>query len=116
MRRRQLVALVAVSILTGLAIGIAVARPPDKESETSPHAAALKLVIDTQADRIRVVDQGDWWLDVKERSWVVKRPFGPGDIDSTHWFNVSYRVEGKEVASWFVDTRTGKAQEGSSAK
>ena len=115
MRKRQLIALAAACILTGLAIGIAIAKSSGKESETSPHAAALQLVIQTQADRIRAVDPGDWWTDVKEREWVVKRPFGPGDIDSTHWFNVTYRIDGHDVASWFVDTRSGKVEEGKRA-
>ena len=47
----------------------------------------------------------DWWHDVKRRGWTVQRPFGPGVIDSTHWFNVTYQIDGKPVAKWFVDTR-----------
>ena len=47
-------------------------------------------------------------FDTKERTWSVRRPFYPGVYDSTHLFDVSYRIDGKEVAAWFVDTRTGK--------
>ena len=50
---------------------------------------------------------GKWWHDTAERAWVVKRPFAPGVIDSTHLFEVSYRVEGTEVGRWLVDTRKG---------
>jgi len=39
---------------------------------------------------------------------VVKRPFHPGIIDSTHTFDVHYRIGEKEVAHWFVDTRKSK--------
>ena len=35
--------------------------------------------------------------DVKDRTWTVRRPFHPGIIDSTHMFNVGYRIDGKEV-------------------
>ena len=73
--------------------------------ETSPHAAALELVFKTQAARIRTVDTENWWHDTKERNWVVKRPFSPGIIDSTHLFEVSYRIDGDEKAAWLVDTR-----------
>jgi hypothetical protein len=44
-------------------------------------------------------------MDTKERQWIVKRPFAPGDIDSTHMFVVAYKIEGKEVFRWAVDTR-----------
>jgi hypothetical protein len=57
------------------------------------------------------VDREDWWHDCKERSWVAKRPFHPGTIDSTHLFDVSYRIDGKEVARWSVDTRRGSVEE-----
>jgi len=63
------------------------------------------LVLTTQKETIRTVDQENWWLDVKEREWTVKRPFGPGILDSTHWFIVSYKIDGKTMASWFVDTQ-----------
>ena len=33
-----------------------------------------------------------------------------GLIDSTHLFDVSYRIDGKIVASWLVDTRAGTVQ------
>ena len=79
--------------------------------EKSPHAAALELVFATQAKRIRELDKGDWWLDTKERTWGVKRPFAPGTIDSTHLFVVTYRIDGKPVAAWNVDTRAGKVTE-----
>jgi hypothetical protein len=73
--------------------------------EASPHSAALELVFKTQAARIRAVDTENWWHDTQERTWVVKRPFGPGVIDSTHMFEVKYRIDGNEVAAWLVDTR-----------
>ena len=73
--------------------------------ETSPHAAALELVFKTQAARIRAVDTENWWHDVKERTWSVRRPFSPGYIDSTYMFEVSYRIDGNVAAAWLVDTR-----------
>jgi hypothetical protein len=85
---------------------------PARKVERSPHVEALDLVFPKAAERIRVVDEEeDWWHDVKERAWVVQRPFSPGTIDSTHLFTVEYRIEGKRVAAWEVDTRAGTVRE-----
>jgi len=78
--------------------------------EASPHAEAIELVIKTQKARIREVDRENWLHDVKERTWVVQRPFHPGLVDSQRMFNVSYRIDGKEAASWLVDTAKGQVQ------
>ena len=53
------------------------------------------------------VSESDWWSDTLERDWIVKRPFGPGIFDSTHWFYVSYKVNGRILMSWFVDLSKG---------
>jgi hypothetical protein len=98
------------AVLVSGVIGFSLAAQPPgaAQVEKSPHAAALELVIQKEAARIRVVDKGDWWHDTEERTWSVRRPFGPGTIDSTHLFDVSYRIAGKEAAAWLVDTRSGK--------
>jgi hypothetical protein len=74
-------------------------------TEESPHAQALALVFQTQQDKIREVDRENWWFDTKGREWEVRRPFAPGQIDSTHMFVVKYKIDGKEMFSWTVDTR-----------
>jgi hypothetical protein len=84
---------------------------PARKPERSPHVEALDLVFQKAADRIRAVDQEDWWHDVKERAWLVQRPFSPGSIDSTHLFTVTYRIGGKPVVAWNVDTRGGTVTE-----
>ncbi len=76
-----------------------------KAAEDSPHAQALALVFQTQQDKIREIDRENWWMDTKERQWIVKRPFAPGFIDSTHMFIVTYKIDGKEIFRWVVDTR-----------
>ena len=81
-----------------------------EKEKPSPHAEAIQLVIKHQQARIREVDKENWEHDVKERTWIVRRPFHPGVIDSTHMFNVVYRIDGKDVAAWFVDTRKGTVQ------
>jgi hypothetical protein len=78
--------------------------------QPSPHGEAIQLVIKTQQARLREVERENWDHDVKDRTWVVRRPFHPGVIDSTRMFNVSYRIDGKEVASWLVDTTKGTVQ------
>jgi len=76
----------------------------EDRGEKSPHAEALMLVLSTQGDVIAQVDKENWWFDVKERAWSVRRPFGPGVIDSTHMFVVTYSIGGKKLATWHVDT------------
>jgi hypothetical protein len=66
---------------------------------------ALSLVFQTQQQQIQKLDSEDWWIDTKTRQWSVTRPVPPGTLDSTHWFTVTYQIEGKNVGSWFVDTR-----------
>jgi hypothetical protein len=100
----------AILVTALLAYALGAQGRDEKKVETSPHAAALELVFKTQQARIRELDGEDWWQDVKERTWAVKRPFAPGYIDSTHWFNVSYRIDGRDVATWCVDTNKGNVQ------
>ena len=78
-------------------------------SVESPHAQAIRLVMEVRADEIRRLDMApDWWHDTKERAWSVKRPFGPGVVDSTHYFVVRYAVDGHAVGAWSVNTRTSQ--------
>jgi len=102
---KMLSILILLSLFSFLYVGA-----EEKDSETSPHGDAIMLVLTTQQETIRKVDQENWWLDIKEREWTVKRPFGPGILDSTHWFIVSYKIDGKTVASWFVDTGEKKVE------
>lgn len=107
--KRVLAAMVFALLLVHLS-GVAAGPEEGKKPEASPHAVAIQLVMTTQQETIREVDQGNWWHDVKERAWKAKRPFAPGAFDSTHMFVVSYLIEGKAVCSWFVDTRAKKVQ------
>ena len=85
---------------------------PARKPERSPHVEALDLVFQKAGDRIRAVDDREnWWHDVKERAWIVQRPFWPGWIDSTHLITVNYRIGGKDVAAWWVDTSGGTITE-----
>jgi hypothetical protein len=109
--RQTGIALAASSLVaSGPAPGSAAAARARKP-ERSPHVEALELVFQKAADRIRAVDRENWWHDVKERTWAVQRPFAPGSIDSTHLFDVNYRIGGKQVAAWQVDTRAGTVTE-----
>ena len=83
----------------------------DIEQDRNPVIDAINLVANTQRDEIRAADRrvanADWWVDALDREWIVKRPFGPGLFDSTHWFYVSYKVNGRVLMSWFVDLAKG---------
>ncbi|KRG63545.1 hypothetical protein ABB26_11525 [Stenotrophomonas humi] len=94
-----LLLLVAISP-TSLAAGV---------PEGFPHADAIRLVMQLRGDEIQRLDRSpDWWHDTKERTWSVKRPFGPGIVDSTHYFQVSYSIDGKVVGTWSVNTGSGQ--------
>ena len=78
-------------------------------AEESPHAEAIRLVMQHRADEVSKTDEADqWWHDTEERTWSAKRPFGPGVVDSTHLFIVTYAIDGHIVGTWRVDTRTGE--------
>ena len=101
-------------LLFGLPVLLAAAEPA--KSTASPHAEALWLVFDTQVQVIADLDSPDresWWFDTKVREWTVQRPFSPGYIDSTHMFIVAYKIDGRVVAEWMVDTtaKTAKKRE-----
>ncbi len=98
----------ALFVVFFLAVGTVVARDQpvgDTPEARSPHAMALDLVLKSHAAEIRKVDKGDVWHDTLERTWKVQRPFSPGVINSTTWFEVRYFIDGKEAASWQVDLR-----------
>lgn len=103
-------AVFAVVIAVLSAFSLPAQAPREEKVKASPHAEAIQLVIKTQQARIREVDQENWDHDVKERTWHVRRPFHPGVIDSTRMFDVSYRIDTKEVAAWLVDTAKGTVQ------
>lgn len=79
----------------------------DMTTGRNPVLEAINLVATRQRAEIQAADrkvsESDWWSDTLERDWIVKRPFGPGIFDSTHWFYVSYKVNGRILMSWFVD-------------
>jgi len=102
---RQLCNSIALACLLAIVACPAFARG----SPDSP-ATAIQVVLDTQQDNIRSADSPDsWWHDTKERTWSVKRPVEPGILDTTHIFNVTYRIDGVAVANWRVDTSAGTA-------
>jgi hypothetical protein len=81
-----------------------------KAPEQTPHAAALDLVFREGLATIREANKDDWWHDTKSHDWQVQRPFAPGFLDSTHMFTVTYKIDGKSMAAWSVDTKKNKVE------
>jgi hypothetical protein len=79
-------------------------------AERSPQAEAIELVSQTAIADIRKAYSGDWWTDTDVHTWSVRRTFGPGFIDTTHDFFVSYSVNGKPKASWVINTKARSVQ------
>lgn len=79
-------------------------------SATGPHADAIRLVSEKRADDILRLDGGGdaRWFDTRERTWSVRRPVGPGFIDSRFLVKVTYAIDGKVVGEWSVNTCTGE--------
>lgn len=69
-----------------------------------PPLDAIRLVVEQDLQSLKQMDTGDWSMDTKRREWSVQRPAPPGVLDTTKLFNVVYRVDGKALACWFVDT------------
>lgn len=99
-----------------------VAFSPDGDDSLPPHCEALSLVWKKQRDQIKDLElkhataeqkkqkeyvgpEDRWWFDTDQRHWTVARPFGPGGVDSTHWFTVTYSISESQKLSWHVDTR-----------
>src|SRR5690349_7059820 len=120
--------LICITLACGLATGCGTQPPPadsfftqasGRLSGSLPHAEALRLVLEQCGPQIDALEleraaadprgnrEDRWWFDTDRRAWAVKRPVGPGFVDSTHWFDVQYEIDGKVVATWFVDTRKG---------
>ncbi len=91
-----------VTAAVSFAVGIA--------AERSPQAEAIELVSHTALDDIRTAYPGNWWIDTDVHTWSVRRIFGPGRVDTTHDFFVSYSVNGKLQASWLVNTTAKTVQ------
>jgi hypothetical protein len=112
-----------------LTLGVVAFRPTEtvraEEKTASPQSDAIALVIKkqqkeiAQAELVYFKENGvDWWRgeieqyrwhDTITRSWSATRPVAPGVVDSTHWFQVTYSISDKIVASWSVDIRKKKA-------
>jgi len=92
-------------VLGGISSNSYAAEPQNEQ----PHAAAIRLVMKARDADVRKLDQSsEWWDDSRERTWSAKRPFPPGIIDSRTYFQVSYSIDGRVVATWTVDTRSGQ--------
>lgn len=74
----------------------------------SLHFQAISLVMELRASEIaEFEDLNSKWHDTQTRTWSVRRPFDPGVLDTTHYFEVSYSIGGTAVATWIVNTRRG---------
>ena len=90
-----------------LVVNASVAASTETAGETeSPHFQAISLVMELRASEIAGLEDPDGkWHDVQDRTWSVRRPFHPGVLDTTHYFEVSYSIGGRAVATWKVNTK-----------
>lgn len=119
--RRRFISILSALGISTLSLKNISAQKKDSESDLPPHNEALSPVWNTQQKFIREAEishakkeqrkvkeyvsaEGRRWFDTDNRKWKVWRPTPPGGIDTTHEFVVSYLIEDKEVARWFVNT------------
>ena len=90
-----------------LVVSASYATSTEAAGETeSPHLQAISLVMELRASEIEGFEDSDEkWHDVQDRTWSVRRPVHPGVLDTTHYFEVSYSIGGRAVATWKVNTR-----------
>ena len=85
---------------------VACASSPTKtavEQQTPYHFKAVQVVMETQLDFIRALDEGDWQNDLETRMWKAKRFRFPGVEYNKNLFIVTYHVADKNIAAWVVD-------------
>lgn len=71
-----------------------------------PHAAALTLLLERCARDIEELESpNNDWHDVTPRRFVIRRPFWPGTIDSTHTFDAEYYLGDTLLRRWSIDLR-----------
>jgi hypothetical protein len=128
MDRRKLIKFISLLIPGFIGVrltALGVDHKPKNESEKSPHAEAISLVIEKQGAEITKAElnyfkekgtdwfKGDieqyWWLDTIGRTWSALRPLRSGVVDATHFFTVEYSIGDTVIARWRVDTRKGTA-------
>ncbi len=80
------------------------------QSNDYPPLDAIRLVVGEELQLLKQLDAGDWSMDTKVREWSVQRTVHPGVLDSTRLLNVLYRIDGRVVACWLVDTGTKRVQ------
>jgi hypothetical protein len=96
----------SVATLFPLVLGGMLSPSYAAEQGISPHFDAVALVMELRADEVaKLEDPEGKWHDVDNRTWAVRRPVHPGVFDTTHFFQVSYSINDKVVATWTVNTK-----------
>ena len=104
MRRKILTAIAASSfLLASLTSGA-------ERVTSSEHGEALYLVLTDQAEELRRLDPDIDALETSVRTWSVTRPAGSGILDMAHTFTVTFFIDGRTVASWYVNTGEGTVE------
>ena len=104
MRHSILTAIATCSIfLTSLASGT-------ERVISSAHGEALYLVLTDQAEELRRLDPDADSQETSVRTWSVTRPAGSGILDMANTFTVTLSIDGRTVASWYVNTGEGTVE------
>ena len=104
MRRKSLIAsLICSGLLASLAAGA-------ERTISSDHGEALYLVLTDRAEELRQVDPDADSLETKVRSWAVSRAVDSGVLDMANTFTVTLAIDGRAVASWYVNTGEGTVE------
>jgi hypothetical protein len=109
MHKLFLAALLSLGFLpTGAASG-------EEPFSASAHSEALYLVLTSQREELKAIDQDPETQEMKARTWSVFRPVGAGVLDMANTFTVTLSIDGKPVASWYVNTGEGTVERNAEA-
>lgn len=77
---------------------------------SSAHGEALYLVVSTQTEELRRLDPDVDELDTAPRTWTVHRPAASETLDKANTFIVTFSIDGRPTASWYVNTAEGTVE------
>lgn len=109
MQKIFLVALLAVGLLSPRAASA------EEPFSTSAHGEALHLVLLSQREELKSIDPDTESQEVTARTWSVFRPAGSGTLDMRNTFIVTLSMDGRAIASWYVNTGEGTVERQSQA-
>lgn len=82
----------------------------DTEFMSSAHIEALHMVLASQKEELEKLDADKESQETLARSWAVFRPANAGELDRANTFTVTFSIDGRLLASWYVNIGEGTVE------